>query len=82
MGTTLGVTSTMKKYNFDGFIRPSSMCYIFPALGRLPMVTVLMGKLPAGTPINKVSPGTRLADFAGNVPIGLAFWMECGRRRS
>lgn len=37
------------------------------------MVTVPMGKLSAGIPINKVWPGTGLITFAGNLPLGLSF---------
>lgn len=46
------------------------------------MVTVLMGKFPAGTPTNKGSAWDRIDEFCGECADGLNFWMGGGRRRS
>lgn len=64
----------MAEYNVDGFIMPSTFSYIFPAFGGMPVVTVPMGKFPAGTPT--IPKFRELTDIAPNVPVGLSFLGE------
>ncbi|KFZ18148.1 hypothetical protein V502_04261 [Pseudogymnoascus sp. VKM F-4520 (FW-2644)] len=78
-GTYGGVTGALDTYRLDALVMPSIYAPGVPALAGLPIVTVPMGKYPAGTPVTRSGP-CGLVAIAPNVPIGLSFlgaaWSE------
>ncbi|OBT99500.1 hypothetical protein VE01_02821 [Pseudogymnoascus verrucosus] len=78
-GTYGGVTGALDTYRLDALVMPSMYAPGVPALAGLPIVTVPMGKYPAGTQVQRLGP-CGLVAVAPNVPIGLSFlgaaWSE------
>ncbi|KFZ00821.1 hypothetical protein V501_10434 [Pseudogymnoascus sp. VKM F-4519 (FW-2642)] len=78
-GTYGGVTGALDTYRLDALVMPSMYAPGVPALAGLPIVTVPMGKYPAGAQVQRLGP-CGLVAVAPNVPIGLSFlgaaWSE------
>ncbi|ELR06854.1 hypothetical protein VC83_04912 [Pseudogymnoascus destructans] len=78
-GTSGGVTGALDTYRLDALVMPSMYAPWVPALAGLPIVTVPMGKYPAGTQVQRLG-ACGLVAVAPNVPIGLSFlgaaWSE------
>ncbi|KFY92710.1 hypothetical protein V498_04801 [Pseudogymnoascus sp. VKM F-4517 (FW-2822)] len=78
-GTYGGVTGAMDTYRLDALVMPSMYAPGVPALAGLPIVTVPMGKYPAGTQVTALG-ACKLVAVAPNVPMGLSFlgsaWSE------
>lgn len=67
-----GILGVLKNYTLDAIVVPTDYVSSVSAIVGSPVITVPMGKLPAGTPVQRNSFGN-LNAVAPNLPFGLAF---------
>lgn len=79
LGGKGGVSGAIARYDLDAVVLPTDLGYPVSALVGEPVITVPMGKYPAGTPVQRYPPWN-LTWAAPGVPMGIAFtglkWSE------
>ena len=71
----LGITGALKNHSLDALVVPSEFVSSLPAQLGSPVISVPLGKFPAGTPVVKNRLGN-LVDKGPNLPFGISFLAE------